>query len=219
MSEEKKITSEEALDAALEENDEALKRTRPVNLFPTSDELKKELDRERYKNRFVSVLRSTLFAMLIAVAGVVILAVIFMPVLQIVGSSMNPTMKDGDTVLALNISHYSRGDIIAFYYNNNILVKRVIAVGGDEVLVDEDGNVFVNDQPIEEAYLEEKALGECNIDMPYRVPEGLLFVMGDNRATSIDSRHTAIGCINSETVIGRILIRVWPIKEFRLFLR
>ena len=126
---------------------------------------------------------------------------------------MTETLQDKDIVVAMNSSDYTTGDVIAFYYNNNILVKRVIAVTGDWVDIDEDGNVFVNGEMLEEPYISEKAFGDCNITLPYQVPDEKVFVMGDHRATSIDSRNTAVGCIGSELVVGRILFRVWPLSE------
>lgn len=134
-------------------------------------------------------------------------------VLQISGTSMTETLQNEDIVVAVSSSKYKTGDVIAFYYNNNILVKRVIASAGDWVDIDKDGNVFVNDEPLNEPYISEKALGDCNIDLPYQVPEGKCFVMGDHRATSIDSRNTAVGCVGSDMVVGRILLRAWPLSE------
>ena len=133
--------------------------------------------------------------------------------LQISGSSMTESLQDGDIVVALNSSGYKTGDVIAFYYNNNILVKRVIASSGDWVDIDEEGNVYVNDEPLEEPYITEKSLGDCNITLPYQVPDERCFVMGDHRATSIDSRNTAVGCVSNDMVIGKILVRVWPLSE------
>ena len=117
-------------------------------------------------------------------------------------------------MVALKGSKFETGDVIAFYYNNSILVKRVIATSGDWVDIDEDGTVKVNNIAIDEPYISEKALGECNIDLPYQVPDGKVFVMGDHRATSIDSRNTAVGCINTEDILGRLIIRVWPLSGF-----
>ena len=127
---------------------------------------------------------------------------------------MTDSLQDEDIVVALNSSGYKTGDIIAFYYNNNILVKRVIASAGDWVDIDEEGNVYINEELLEEPYVTDKALGDCNITLPYQVPEGRCFVMGDHRATSIDSRNTAVGCVSNDMVIGRILLRVWPLEAF-----
>lgn len=182
--------------------------------LPKLELLEAELEREQYKNRYGRVLRSTAFSLIVVAAVAVLVAVLLLPVLQISGTSMTESLQDKDIVVALNSSKYKTGDIIAFYYNNNILVKRVIAAAGDWVDIDEDGNVYVNEELLDEPYISEKALGDCNITLPYQVPDGRCFVMGDHRATSIDSRNTAVGCVGNDMVIGRILIRVWPLKEF-----
>lgn len=173
-----------------------------------------ELKREKYKHRYGSMLRSTCYLLLVVAAAAVLLVILLMPVLQIDGTSMAETLEDGDIVVAMNSSHYKTGEVVAFYYNNNILVKRVIASAGDWVDIDKSGNVYVNDKLLDEPYLKEKALGECNITLPYQVPEGRCFVMGDHRTTSIDSRNTALGCVSEDMVLGKILMRVWPLSEF-----
>lgn len=184
--------------------------------LPELSLLEAELEREKYRKRYGNVLRSTAFSLVVVAAVAVLIAVLLLPVLQISGTSMTDSLQDEDIVVALNSSGYETGDIIAFYYNNNILVKRVIAAAGDWVDIDEDGNVYVNDQLLEEPYVAEKALGDCNITLPYQVPDGRCFVMGDHRATSIDSRNTAVGCVSNEMVIGKILVRVWPMSGFGL---
>ncbi|MBQ8929538.1 MAG: signal peptidase I [Oscillospiraceae bacterium] len=181
--------------------------------IPSIELLEQELKKERHKNTYGRVLKSTIFSLLVVAAVAVIIAVMVMPVLQITGSSMEQTLYDGDIVAAVNGSKYKSGDVIAFYFNNNILIKRVIAVSGDWVDIDEDGNVFVNGEQIDEPYISEKAKGDCNITLPYQVPDGRCFVMGDHRATSIDSRNTAVGCISDEMVVGKLLLRVWPLSK------
>ena len=181
--------------------------------IPSIELLEQELKKERHKNTYGRVLKSTIFSLLVVAAVEVIIAVMVMPVLQITGSSMEQTLYDGDIVAAVNGSKYKSGDVIAFYFNNNILIKRVIAVSGDWVDIDEDGNVFVNGEQIDEPYISEKAKGDCNITLPYQVPDGRCFVMGDHRATSIDSRNTAVGCISDEMVVGKLLLRVWPLSK------
>ena len=180
--------------------------------LPELDLLEAELEREQYKNRFGSVLRSTAFSLIVVAAAAVLIAVLLLPVLQISGTSMTESLQDKDIVVALNGKKYKTGDIIAFYYNNNILVKRVIAAAGDWVDIDDEGNVYVNEELLEEPYISEKALGDCNITLPYQVPDERCFVMGDHRATSIDSRNTAVGCVSNDMVIGKILFRVWPLS-------
>ena len=180
--------------------------------LPDLSLLEAELEREQYKNSFGQVLKSTVFSLLVVAAVSVLIAVLLLPVLQISGTSMTESLQDEDIVVALNSKKYKTGDIIAFYYNNNILVKRVIAAAGDWVNIDKDGNVYVNDELLDEPYVSEKALGDCNITLPYQVPDGRCFVMGDHRATSIDSRNTAVGCVCNDIVIGKILVRVWPLS-------
>lgn len=182
--------------------------------LPDLEALEAELERTRYRKRYGSVLRSTAFSLVVVAAVAVLMAVLLLPVLQISGTSMTDSLQDEDIVVALNSSGYETGDIIAFYFNNNILVKRVIAAPGDWVDIDEEGNVYVNEELLEEPYVTDKALGDCNITLPYQVPDGRCFVMGDHRATSIDSRNTAVGCVSNDMVIGKILVRVWPLEGF-----
>ena len=182
--------------------------------LPDLTQLEAELEREQYKNRYGRVLRSTAFSLVVVAAVSVLIAMLLLPVLQISGTSMTESLQDKDIVVALNSSKYQTGDIIAFYYNNHILVKRVIAASGDWVNIDKDGNVYVNEELLDEPYISEKALGDCNITLPYQVPDERCFVMGDHRATSIDSRNTAVGCVSNDMVIGKILFRAWPLSGF-----
>ena len=182
--------------------------------FPTPDQCRRELRRLRYNRGFGGMLRSTL-GMLITVAAVAVLvAVLLLPVLQIYGHSMQPTLSEGEIVVSLKGSDFQTGDVVAFYYNNKILVKRVIANSGEWVDIDDDGRVYVNSVQIDEPYISEFALGECNIELPYQVPDSRIFVMGDNRAVSVDSRSTSVGCVSGEQIVGKIVFRVWPLTGF-----
>ena len=180
--------------------------------YPTVAQLEHELKRVRYQSRYGRVLRSTVFSLVVVAAVAVLVAVLLLPVLQIYGHSMTPTLEDGDIVVSIKGSDFEPGDVIAFYYNNKILVKRVIAGPGDWVDIDKDGNVTVNGQALEEPYLQEKALGDCNIKLPYQVPDSRLFVMGDHRSVSVDSRNTAVGCVAQEQIVGRLVFRIWPLN-------
>lgn len=181
--------------------------------IPDIDQLKSELEREKYKIRYAGVLKSTVYTLITVAAIAVLIATLWLPVLQIYGSSMTPTMSDGEIVISVKTSDIEQGDIVSFYYNNKILVKRVIADAGDWVDIDKDGTVRVNGEELDEPYVSEKALGETDIKLPYQVPDGKLFVMGDHRATSVDSRHSEVGCVSQEQVVGKIVFRVWPISK------
>ena len=182
--------------------------------MPTLQEIEEELAREKKKNRYGRGLRRTIYALVIVAAAAVLLAVLLLPVLKITGTSMQDTLQDGDVVIAVKGSGYTEGDVVAFYYNNSVLVKRVIAEAGDWVDIDEDGTVYVNNVSLDEPYITEKALGDCNIELPYQVPEGKVFIMGDHRATSVDSRNTAVGCVDEDDIIGRLVFRIWPFSSF-----
>ena len=181
---------------------------------PTIEQLQAELKHEKYKRSFVFSLRNTIFTLVTVAAAAVLIAVLLMPVLQIYGTSMTPTLAEGEIVVSVKGTDMKTGDIVAFYYNNNVLVKRVIAQPGDWVNISEDGTVFVNNEAMDEPYLTEKAFGECNIQLPYQVPDSRIFVMGDHRSVSIDSRNTAVGCVAAEQIVGKIVFRVWPLGEF-----
>ena len=183
------------------------------NDLPEITQLEKELERVRYRSRFGTVLRSTIYTLITVAAVAVLVATLWLPVLQIYGSSMTPTLVDGEIIFTIKTSDFEPGDIVAFYHENKILVKRVIASSADWVDIDEDGTVYVNGEELYEPYLEEKALGDCNIELPYQVPDERIFVMGDHRSTSVDSRNTAIGCVAQEDIVGKIVFRIWPLSR------
>ena len=181
---------------------------------PTTEQLEGELKRVRYKSRYRSVLRSTIYSLITVAAIAVLVATLWLPVLQVYGNSMTPTLQNGEIIFTVKMSEFEQGDIISFYYNNKILIKRVIARSGEWVNMDADGNVYVNETLLDEPYLDEKAFGDCNIELPYQVPEGRVFVMGDHRSTSVDSRNSAVGCVAQEQIVGKILFRIWPLEKF-----
>ena len=188
------------------------KRTEPLEC-PPIEQLEKELHREKYRRRYGRVLRSTIYTLITVAAVAVLVATLWLPVLQIYGGSMSPTLLDGDIVVSLKGSDFRTGDVVAFYYNNKILIKRVIATAGQWVDLEEDGTVFVDGQRLDEPYLTEKAFGDCDIKLPYQVPDGRYFVMGDHRSTSVDSRHSSVGCVAHEQIVGKIVFRVWPLQS------
>lgn len=183
---------------------------------PTTEQLEAELKRVRYKSRYRSVLRSTIYSLITVAAIAVLITTLWFPVLRVYGNSMTPTLQNGEIIFTVKMSEFEPGDIISFYYNNKILIKRVIARSGEWVNMDADGNVYVNETLLDEPYLDEKAFGDCNIELPYQVPEGRVFVMGDQRSTSVDSRNSAVGCVAQEQIVGKILFRVWPLEKFGL---
>lgn len=191
-----------------------MKSRRRYESIPSVEALERELKRERYRSNYRAALRSTVSTLITVAAIAVLVATLLLPVLQIYGSSMTPTLADGDIVLSLKESDFQKQDIVAFYYNNKILVKRVIARAGEWVNIDEDGNVSVDGVSLEEPYVMEKAFGDCDITLPYQVPEGRLFVMGDHRSVSVDSRNSAVGCVAEEQIVGKLIFCVWPFNRF-----
>ncbi len=179
---------------------------------PSISNMEAELKRIKRRKRYFRVIQSTVYTLITVAAVAALVATLWMPVLQIHGSSMSPSMDDGNILVSVKGDEYKQGDIIAFYYNNKILVKRVIALPGDWVDIDENGNVSVNGVLIDEPYLKEKAYGDCDLEFPYQVPAARLFVLGDQRAVSVDSRNSTVGCVEKDQIVGKIVFRVWPIK-------
>jgi signal peptidase I len=190
-----------------------MKKKIPAQL-PKSSQLENALKYERYKHRYRKTLRSTTYTLITVAAAAVLVATLWMPVLQIYGASMSPTLYEGDIVISLKATEFQQGDIVAFYYGNKLLVKRCIACSGAWVDLSEDGTVSVDSKILEEPYIDEKSYGNADITFPYQVPEERIFLMGDHRSTSVDSRHAIVGCISEEYVIGKIVFRVWPLDRF-----
>lgn len=189
------------------------KKDKAPPVLPTVQQLEAELKREKYRGRYWKMLRGTVAVLVVVAATAVLISNLLLPILRIYGSSMTPTLVNGNIVAAVRNGTYQRGDIIAFYYNNKILVKRVVGMPGEWVAMDDSGNVTIDGEPLEEPYLTEKALGECDIELPYQVPEGRYFVMGDHRSVSSDSRSSQVGCVSEEQIVGKLLFRLWPLDE------
>ena len=189
-------------------------KAEPPRDFPSLEPLKAELNREKNKRRYKWTLKSTIYTLIVVAAAAVLVATVWMPVLQIYGSSMTPTLNEGDIVVCVKGSDFEPGDLVAFYIGNKILVKRCIAGPGQWVNIDADGNVYVDYKLLDEPYLKEKSLGDCDIELPYQVPDNRYFCLGDHRSTSVDSRSTTVGCISDEQIVGKIVLRVWPLPNF-----
>lgn len=181
--------------------------------MPDTETIERELKRYNYQRRYKSTLRSTIYALVTVAAVAVLVATLLLPVLQIYGASMTPTLNDGELVVSVKTSDMHKGDIVAFYYNNKILVKRVIASSGEWVELDETGNLYINGELQNEPYVKDKSLGECDIKMPYQVPDGRIFVMGDHRSVSVDSRSSSVGCVAEEQIVGKLVFKIWPINS------
>ena len=208
------FNSEEKLNRDSEDSGNSGEDVREEKPSVTTKELQTEIDRVAYQRKFRDTLRSTIFILITAAAAAVLIATLVLPIFRIVGTSMSPTLDEGNIVLALKDKNVQQGDLVAFYYNNRVLVKRVIAKSGEWVSIDAGGNVYVNDQLLDESYLKEKSLGSCDLEFPYQVPDGTVFVMGDHRDVSIDSRTKAMGCISKDEMIGKLWIRIWPLNQF-----
>lgn len=182
--------------------------------FPSSKTVERVFARELFRLRYRGVLRSTIYAMITVAAIAVLIAMLVLPVLHVYGSSMSPTLKDGQLVVAVKTSHFKFGELVAFYHGNKILVKRCIAGPGQWVDIDADGNVYVDGDLIDEPYIDNKSLGNSDLEYPYQIPDGRWFMLGDHREISVDSRSSQIGCVAEEQIIGKIILRIWPLQEF-----
>lgn len=181
---------------------------------PGLELLRAELKRERYKNRYKKILRSTIYSLIVVAAVAVLVATLWLPVLQIYGTSMAPALDEGQIVIAVKGTKLETGDLISFYWGNRLLIKRCVARPGQWVDIDAEGNVYVDGELLDEPYVTEKAMGECDIELPYQVPENTWFLMGDHRTTSIDSRSSTVGCISKEQILGKVVYRIWPLDNF-----
>lgn len=190
-----------------------LRKSKKILERPSIELLEAEIRNTKYKRRYREVFKSTIYVLITVAAVAVLVATLWLPVMQTYGSSMAPTLNNGEIIFSVKTKELNQGDIVAFYYNNKILVKRVIAGPGEWVDIDADGNVYVNQQMLQEPYLTEKSLGNADIELPYQVPDGKYFVLGDHRATSADSRHTTVGCIGLEQIVGKIIFRIWPLEQ------
>jgi signal peptidase I len=189
-------------------------KRKPLYTVPERPVLEKIVKRQRYKYRYGVVLRSTVYTLVVVAALAVLVATLWTPVLQIYGSSMTPTLSEGQFVVSLKGARFEQGDLVSFYIGNKLLVKRVIAVAGDWVNISEDGTVYVNSEPLEEPYVDKLAFGQCDIKLPYQVPESSYFLIGDHRESSVDSRSTAVGAVTHEQIVGKIVFCVWPLSDF-----
>lgn len=185
----------------------------PIDSLPSAEQLESELKKIKYKKDFRKILKSTVSSLIVVAAIAVLVSMLFLPVLRVTGSSMTPTMQNDELIICSKRSNFKQGDIVAFYFNNKILLKRVIGTAGDYINITSDGTVYVNGDKLDEPYVSELALGTCDIEMPYQVPDNRIFVMGDHRSVSIDSRSTTVGCIADEYVIGKVIFRIWPFES------
>ena len=181
---------------------------------PTIEQLKGELNRTKYRKEYYRVLTNTVFTLIVVAALTVLVAVIWLPVLEIYGTSMNPTLKEGEYVVSVSTKNLERGDLVAFYFGNKLLVKRCIGLPGDLVDIDESGTVFINAVALDEPYLPEKARGDDETEFPVEVPQEQYFLLGDRRATSLDSRNPSVGCIAVDQIVGKVVFRIWPLERF-----
>ena len=185
--------------------------------LPTKKQIETERKRYRRQKAYNKALSGTVYVLTIVAAVAVLIATLVLPVLQIEGTSMEPTLYNGDIVLLMKTNRFDRGDLCGFTWNNKLLIKRVIGVPGDWIEIDTDGTVYLNGEKLDEPYVEQKALGECDLEFPYQVPQEQYFVIGDMRESSIDSRNTVIGCIPKDQIVGKVFFRVWPFKSIQFF--
>ena len=196
---------------------EMKKKRQQGTALPTKDQIETERKRYRWQKAYFKALRGTISVLTYMAAVAALIATLVLPVLQIEGTSMEPTLVNGDIVLLTKTVSLGRGDICGFAWNNKILIKRVIGIPGDWIEIDTDGTVYLNGEKLDEPYADQIAFGECDLEFPFQVPQEQYFVLGDMRESSIDSRNTLVGCVENEQIIGKIFFRVWPLKNFKFF--
>ena len=193
------------------------KKKQTIPSLPTKKQIETERKRYRRKKAYNKALGGTGYVLTIVAAVAVLISTLLLPVLQIEGKSMEPTLVNGDIVLLTKTKQFDRGELCGFSWNNKLLIKRVIGVSGDWIEIDTDGVVYLNGEPLDEPYAERLAVGECDLEFPYQVPQEEYFVLGDMRENSIDSRNTVIGCITRNQIVGKVFFRIWPLKDMEFF--
>lgn len=185
--------------------------------LPTKQQVETERKRYRRQKAYNKALSGTIYVLTIVAAVAVLIATLVLPVLQIEGTSMEPTLVNGDIVLLTKTTNFDRGELCGFSWNNKLLIKRVIGLPGDWIEIDTDGTVYLNGEKLDEPYAQQLAMGECDLEFPFQVPQEQYFVLGDMRESSIDSRNTLIGCVEKDQIVGKVFFRIWPFKTVRFF--
>ena len=194
-----------------------VRKQKNIRSLPTKQQVETERKRYRRQKAYNKALGGTVYVLTIVAAVAVLIATLFLPVLQIEGKSMEPTLVNGDIVLLTKTVDFDRGELCGFSWNNKLLIKRVIGIPGDWIEIDIDGTVYLNGEQLNEPYAQQLAVGECDLEFPYQVPQEAYFVLGDMRESSIDSRNTLIGCVEKDQIVGKVFFRIWPFEAIRYF--